>query len=135
MTASIIGILQLTTTLTGYINNVRNATAEQRMVAIEASNLYGLLTSLRLRIEAVRFADPLLQQIKILGLRNGPLDQLKDTLQKMVDRIPTVSSTSMRDQIKSALRWEFTKAEIDGALKRMERLKSLITCVLTNDVL
>src|SRR5258708_24785307 len=33
--------LELTTTLTGYINDVRHVTREQKKVAVETSNLYG----------------------------------------------------------------------------------------------
>jgi hypothetical protein len=64
ITASIIVILQLTTTLTGYINDVRHATREQAKVAVEASNLYSLLTSLRFRVEEARSDDPWLNQVK-----------------------------------------------------------------------
>ena len=130
--ASIISILQLATTLTGYLNSVRNATAEQREVAIEASNLYGLLTSLRFRVEAAQSADPWFQQVKLLGLKNGPLDQLKNSLETMIRKLS--SSSRKRDQIKSALMWNFTKSEVEEVLKRMERLKSLITCALTTDL-
>jgi hypothetical protein len=49
MTASIVTVLELTTTLTGFINDVRHATREQAKVAIEASSTYSLLTSLRFR--------------------------------------------------------------------------------------
>lgn len=58
MTAGIIAILQLTTTLTGHINDVRHATTEQVKVAVEASNLYSLLASLRFQVEAARSDDP-----------------------------------------------------------------------------
>lgn len=132
MTASIVTILQLTTTLTGYINDVRHATAEQAKVAVEASNLCGLLTSLRFRVEAVRSDDPWLNQVRMLGIHDGPLDQLKDVLERMVGQI---SSSRKRDQIKSALMWKFTKSEVENALKRMERLKSFINCALTGDLL
>ena len=133
VTASIIAVLQLTGTLIGYLNDVRNASSEQRNVAIEASNLYGLLTSLRYRIEAVQSVDdPWLQQVKMLGLENGPLDQLKDTLETLVGKVGL--SSRKRDQIKSALTWQWTKSEADQALQRMERLKSLINCALTNDL-
>lgn len=44
MAASIVAVLQLTSSLVDYINETRNATAEQKKVAIEASNLYSLLT-------------------------------------------------------------------------------------------
>ena len=132
LTASIIAILQLTTTLTSYINNVRHATREQAKVAVEASNLYSLLTGLRFRVEEARSDDPWLNQVKLLGNKNGPLDQFKDVLEKMVEQI---SSSRKRDQVKSALTWKFTKSEVEDALKRMERLKSLIQCALTEDLL
>ena len=132
MTASIIAILQLTTTLNGYINDVRYATAEQAKVAVEASNLYSLLTSLRFRVEAARSDDPWFKQVKMLGIHDGPLDQFKDVLEKMMRQI---SSSRKRDPIKLALTWKFTRSEVDDALERMERLKSLINCALTGDLL
>ena len=132
MTASIIAILQLTANLTGYINDVRHATTEQAKVAVEASTLYSLLTSLRFRVEAARSDDPWFNQVKMLGTQNGPLDQFKDVLERMVGQI---SPSRKRDRIKSALTWKFTKSEIENALKRMERLKSLINCALTEDEL
>ncbi len=132
MTASIVAILQLTTTLTGYINDVRHATAEQAKVAVEASNLYCLLTSLRYQVEAVRSDNPWFNQVRILGIHDGPLDQFKDVLERMVGLI---SSSRKRDQIKSALMWNFTKSEIENALKQMERLKSFINCALIGDLL
>jgi hypothetical protein len=132
ITASIIAILKLTTTLTGYINDMRHATEEQKKVAVEASNLYSLLTSLRYRVEEARSGDPWLNQMKLLGVENGPLDQFQHVLEKMVGHI---SLSRKRDQIKSALRWNFTKSEVEIALKQMERLKSLMQCALTGDVL
>lgn len=132
MTASIIAILQLTTTLTGYINDARNATREQAMVAVEASTLYSLLTRLRFRVEAAQSDDPWFNQVRMLGTQDGPLDQFKDVLERMVGQI---SPSRKRDKIKSVLTWKFTKSEVENALKRMERLKSLINCALTEDLL
>lgn len=132
MAASIIAVLQLASTLTGYFNDVRNATAEQAKVAVETSNLLGLLTSMRFRVEAARSDDPWFNQVKLLGIKNGPLDQLRDTLEKIVEK---TSSSRKRDKLQSAILWKFTKSEVDDALNRMERLKSLITCALTNDLL
>ena len=131
MTASIIAILQLTRTLTGYINDVRHASTEQAKVAVEASSLYGLLTTLRFRVQAARSDDPWFNQVKILGIHGGPLDQFNDILERMVGQI---SSSRKRDQIKSALTWKFTKSELENALKQMERLQSRINCALTGDL-
>jgi hypothetical protein len=132
MTATIIAILQLTTSLTGYFIAMMKTTTEQARLAVEASNLYSLLTSLRFRIEAARPDDPWFRQVKMLGTQNGPLEQLKDILETMVKQI---SSSRKRDQIKSAVLWKFTKTDMENALTRIERLKSLITCALTSDLL
>ena len=132
MTASIVAVPQLTTTLTSYIHSVRHATAEKAKVAVEASNLCSLLNSLRYRVEAIRSDDSWFNQVRMLGIYNGPLDQLKDILKKMVEQI---SSSRRRDQIRSALTWKFNKSEVENALERMERLKSLINCALSGDLL
>jgi hypothetical protein len=132
LTASIITILQLTSTFTNYVNNARNTTKEQAQLAVEASSLYTLLTKLRFRVEGARSDDPWFDYVRLLGAENGPLDQFKDVLETMVNKLP---SSTKRDQIKSVLLWKFTKKEVENALARMERLKSLINCALTNDLL
>ena len=132
LTASIVSVLQLTSALTSYISEARNATADQAKVAVEAGNLYSLLTALRFRVEEARSDDPWFNQVKLLGIENGPLDQFKDILKIMVNEMPL---SRKRDQIKSALLWKFTKKEVENALARMERLKSLINCALTNDLM
>jgi hypothetical protein len=134
MTASIIAILELTSKLTSYLNDVRKATQEQKQVAMEASNLYSLFTTLRFRVEEAQSGDPWFNQVRLLGVDNGPLDQFKGILEKMLDRISTLSS-SKRTQVKSALTWKFTKQEVDNTMKRMERLKTLIQYALTNDLM
>ena len=131
LTASIIAVLQLTSTLTSYINDARNATKEQAQVAVEASNLYNLLTTLRFRVEGAPSEGPWFNQVKLLGTKNGPLDQFKDILEAMIKQLP---SSETRHQIKSTLLWKFTKKEVENALARMERLKSLVSCALTNDL-
>jgi len=132
LTASIIAVLQLTSTLTSYINDVKNATTERAQVAVEASSLYNLLTTLRFRVEGARSDDPWFNQVKLLGIKNGPLDQFKVILETIVGQL---STSGKRDQIKSILLWKFTKKEMQDALTRMEQLKSLINCALTNDLI
>ena len=132
LTASIIAVIQLTSTLTSYLNEVRKATAEQAEIAVEASNLFHLLTTLRFRVEASRSDDPWFNQVKLLGINNGPLDQFKIHLEKMMDQL---SSSRKRDQIKSIFLWKFTKKEAENTLARIERLKSLISYALTDDLM
>ena len=88
VTAGIIAVLQLTSTVASYISDARNANAEQQKVAIEASNLSSLLTRLRFRVEEAENSqsdDPWFNQVKRLGIENGPLEQLKNILETMVN--------------------------------------------------
>jgi hypothetical protein len=132
MTASIIAVLQLTSTLTSYLNDVRNATKEQAEMAVEASNLYTLLTNLRFRVEGARSDGAWFTHVRALAVRNGPLDQFKDVLENIVEHI---SPSRKRDRALSALVWRFTKKEVDTALQKIERLKSLVNYALANDLL
>ena len=132
MTASILTILECVTELTGYINSVRYASKEQQNVAIEASNLYGILTNLRFRIEAVKsIDDPWFRQLKALGTEHGLLSQMKSTLEDLMK--PIRQSNKKRDQLRSALTWNWTKTQVVEALARMERFKSCITLALSSD--
>lgn len=132
MTASIITIIKLTTDLTNYLNDVRQATSEQKKVAVEASNLYSLLLNLRFRVEEAQSDDPWFNEVKLLGADNGPLAQFKHILERLVEQITT---SRTRDRVKSALTWKWAKSEVDEALKQMERLKTLINISLNNDTL
>ena len=132
LTASIIAVLQLTTTLISYINDTKNAPKEQANLAVEAGNLYALLIQLRFRVEEARSNEPWCNQVKLLGTGNGPLRQFKIHLEALVDTLPT--SSGKRAQIKSALGWKFAQKEVQGTLARIERLKSLINLALMNDL-
>lgn len=134
VTASIIAVLQLTSTVTSYLHDTRNATAEQAKVAVEAANLYSLLIALRFRVETAQSNDPWFNHVKLLAVSNGPLEQFKEALESLVKELQP-SENRARDHIKSALRWTFTKKEVENALRRIERLKSLINCALTNDLM
>lgn len=138
MTAAIITVLELTERLTSSMKHIINASSEQKKVAIEASNVYNLLLNLRFRVEEAEQAakaglsDPWFNRVKLLGVEGGPLDQLKKCLEQLVkETVPT----KKRDQIKSALKGEFRKAEIDKNLQQMERLTTLVNCALTGDVM
>ena len=130
VTASIIAILQLTSKVIEYIDDVRDAPKERARLAIEASNLYSLLIILRYRIEDGRSNEAWYTAIRLLGVQNGPLDQYKDALEQLQRKI--VSGSGIK-KIGHALLWKFSKEEITGLLSRMESLKSLIQIALEMD--
>lgn len=130
VTASIIAILQLTNKVIEYLGDVQDAPKDRARLAVEASNLYSLLITLRYRLEEGRSNEAWYTAVRSLGVQNGPLDQYKDTLEQLQRK---VTSGSGIKKIGHALVWKFSKEEAIGLLSRMESLKSLIQIALEMD--
>lgn len=130
ITASIIAILQLTSKVIQYLGDTKDAPKERGRLAIEAANLYSLLTTLRYRVyEASGSNEPWYNAVKSLA---GPLDQYKAVLEELSRKVVVPSGDSV-GKIKHALTWTFNKGDVDRMLSRMERLKGLIQISLEMD--
>jgi hypothetical protein len=88
-TASIIAILQLSTKILTYLNDVGVASKDRAQCAIEISNLYSLLVSLRFRLEEGGASQPWYIAVRALTVENGPLDQFKQALELLQTKIMT----------------------------------------------
>ncbi|MCJ1402435.1 hypothetical protein MMC11_005655 [Xylographa trunciseda] len=130
LAASITALLQLTSTVVGYLNNVKEASKERAQVAVEASMVYSLLTSLKYRVEDADPDDAWYTAVRVLGQENGAIDQYQAALELLAANLDTRHGT----KIGRALMWKFDKVEIMGILSKIERLKSLISVALTNDL-
>ena len=130
ITASIIALLQLTNTVIGYLNDVKDASTDRARCALEASNLYNLLVTLRFRLEEGRSNEPWYAAVRALGVENGPLDQYKHALEQLQTKI-----TSGRgiNKMGNTLLWKYIKEEVTSILSRMERLKTLVQIALEMD--
>lgn len=132
ITASILAILKLTESLTKFIIDTNRATNDQQKLAAEANSLTGLLIQLHCRVKEARSNDPWFNHAKFLVANNGPLEQFQHILEKIVQQ---TTSFSNRERLQAALTWKWTKSEVNDALNRIERLKTLINIALTNDAL
>jgi hypothetical protein len=131
VTASIIAILQLSSKVIGYLNDVKEASKDRARCAIEATNLHSLLTNLRFRLEEGDVSTSWFTAIRGLNTENGPLDQFKEALQLLQDRM--IERKSRFGQAVNVLTWKFKKEEIDPILQTMERLKTLVGIALQMD--
>jgi len=131
-TASIAAVLQLTGTVLGYLNNVKDASKDRAKIAIEASIVYSLFTALKYRLEEAETSDPWYQGIRSLGVDNGPLDQFKAALELLASKL---NPGNRFRKLGRALMWTFTKTEVADILSKIERLKTLINLALANDLL
>ena len=132
VTASVIAVLQLTHSVIGYLNDVKNAPEEWQDCTIEASNLHSLLTSLRFRLEKAQTQpqDPWYTTARALNVENGPLDQYKRALEQLAT---TVDGSDGTKKLRTRLVWKFKKTEVAGLLRRIERLKSFVSLALGED--
>jgi hypothetical protein len=128
--ASIIAVLQLTNSVVGYLNDIKDAPKECQQCTIEACNLQNLLTNLRYRLEQARAGDPWFTAVRALNVENGPLDQYKQALEQLRSKVDVGSSAN---KMKRSLIWKFSKVEVAGILARMERLKSVVSIALEED--
>jgi hypothetical protein len=131
-TASIIAVLQISSKVVGYLNDVKDAPKDRAKCAIEATNLNSLLTTLRFRLEEGGSNTSWYTAVRALGVENGPLDQFKQALELLQNNM---TGGGRLTKTCDALVWKFKKEEITSILGRMERLKTQIQLALQIDQL
>ena len=130
ITASIVAVLQLTSTLIEYTSSVKDASKDRAQCANEALNLYNLLFRLRSRLEEANSNERWYAAVRDLAVKDGPFDQYKHALEQL---LPKVASASGIKKIGNALLWKFSKEEVTNILLRIERLKTLVQIALEMD--
>lgn len=130
VTASIITVLDLTAKVISFLNGIKNASKERATCAIEASNVFNLLTNLRYRLEEATPGDPWFTAVRALGMENGPLDQFKGTLEELIAKLTLGNAFKKMGR---AIVWKLEKAEVNDIISRIERFKSLIQIALEMD--
>ncbi|KAF1935332.1 ankyrin, partial [Clathrospora elynae] len=128
--ASIISVLQLSAKVLTYLNDVKDASKDRAKCAVEASNLHSLLLNLRFRLEEGTANTSWYTAIRALAVDNGPLDQFKQALETLQNRM---TNGGQLKKASEALMWKFKKEEIAGILDRIERLKLLVEIALQMD--
>lgn len=119
-------LLDGTVKLVGYVNKVKKAPQSRAMLAMEATTLLGLLTSLKYRIEQAESEhQPWYIGVQSLGDKFGPLVQLNDEMKTLNSRL--------EPRFGGSLAWPFSEPSIKDTLRRIESLKSHIGLVLQDD--
>jgi len=130
ITASIIAIIQLTTKVVSYLQDVKHAPRECQQCAIEASNLLSLLINLRYHLESATKEDPWFTAVTALNVENGPFDQYRQALEELSCKVRIQEEL---EKIKRRVVWTLNKGEVERILQRMERLKGLVSIALELD--
>ncbi|KAF1996905.1 hypothetical protein P154DRAFT_397109, partial [Amniculicola lignicola CBS 123094] len=130
VTASIIAVLQLSTKVLGYLNDVKDASKDRTQCALETSNLYNLLFSLRAQLEEGDATKEWYTAVRALAVENGPLDQFKQALEMLQARMTDGGRLKKAGDM---LMWKFKKEEMASIFGRIERLKTLVEIALQRD--
>ena len=130
ITAGIIAVLQLTSSLTTYLLEIKSASKDRVRYLQEASDLSKLLVDLKLRLEDAGPEDPWMAAAQELAVENGPLDQYKAALKRLISK---VSPDSKLKKFGEKFTWNFTNAEVKDIFSKIERLKLLIQIALEMD--
>jgi hypothetical protein len=128
-TASIIAILQLSTKILTHLNDVRIASKDRARCAVEISNLYSLLVSLRFRLEEGGASQPWYIAVRALTVKNGPLDQFKQALKLLQAKMMT--DGGWLKQASETLMWKFNEDEVASILAG----KTMIAAITINSLL
>lgn len=124
---SVIAILQLTSSVIRYLNDVKDASKERAQFAIEASNLYNLLVQLKFRLEESPSNEPWYTSVREFDFENGFLDQYRHALERLSAK---VKDKSRLKNLGNALVWTSIKEDVASILTQIERLKRLVTIAL-----
>jgi hypothetical protein len=130
VTASIVAVLQLTSKVIEYLNDVTDASADRARCAIEASNLYTLLLTLNYRLAEESSNEPWYAAVQALAVPKGPLEQYRHALEQLQAKLITGKGLT---KMRNAMLWKFTKEEVASILSRMERVKTLVQIALEMD--
>ena len=130
ITASVIAIIQLTSSIIGYLSDVKDAPKECRQCNREALNLQSLLVNLRYHLDEDTANKRWYNAVRALADPDGPLEQYEQALKQLQSKIMTEDRPQ---RVRQMLCWRLNKAEVASILARMERLKSLVTIALEKD--
>jgi len=132
ISASIVAVLQISGVFITYLKDVHDAPHDRINFLAEISGLDGLLDALQKRVQEAKSGDPWLAELQALGVENGPLGQFKSDLKRLAAKLEPVDGIK---EVGRRLTWKFNKTEIKDILSKIERMKTLITFALTNNIL
>ncbi|KAL9629066.1 MAG: hypothetical protein Q9204_005491 [Flavoplaca sp. TL-2023a] len=130
LTASVTQLIDITAKAIKYLNSVKEASKERAGLFQEASSLLPLLVNLQARVNAAKPSEPWFNDVGLLGIENGPLDQLRKALVQLTEKLKPKRGV---EKAARALIWTLDKAFCDNILHKIERVKSSVSLALQGD--
>jgi hypothetical protein len=133
LAASIAGLVELAFQIVGYFNAVKAGEEEKGRLRDEISSASFLLLMLKDRASPSSPNATSLQTATALASRYGPLNQFKECLELVADKIAGGSGKGRLRSAVTSMSWPFKKSEIAQLLASLERQKALFNLALQDD--
>jgi len=130
LAASIVSLIEVTTKVVKYLDDVKDAPKERAELASEANILLGLLHSLKNRVDQANLTDPWFVGLQSLDVPGGLLHQYKESMHKLAKKLEPAHGVK---KVGKALVWAIDKQEVKEVLTKIERLKTTIGLELQKD--
>lgn len=127
--ASIVAILQATTTAVKYIAEVRDSSSECSKLLVELSMTSGVLDSLQILLETSH-RDTWLVTAKSLAKPQGPLAEFERLVNTIISK---VSPATGLKKVGKAITWPFKREEVKDMMAALERQKTMFVLALELD--
>jgi hypothetical protein len=127
VSASIIAVLQLSSTVFGYLKDATEASGDRKRLLDEVTSLHFLLFPLVDQIKEAEGDDTWSASLRSLKTPGGPLEQFRVELQRVASKLERVAGVK---KFGKAINWPFQKEEVKEILFTIERQKSLFSLAL-----
>ncbi|KAL9629558.1 MAG: hypothetical protein Q9204_005200 [Flavoplaca sp. TL-2023a] len=129
--ASLGQLIEFTLKTIKYLNSVKDASKDRTRLLKEVPSLLSLLVSLKTSIDEKQ-SDTWFDGIKLLAVKDGPLDQLRDTLKQLIDKLKPRKGLQ---KVARNMIWTLDKDYCEDLLRQIDRAKSTIGLALHGDTL
>ncbi len=131
ISASITALLQLTSTVIQYMNEVKGTPEDRRRILSELASVNGVLFILQDQADQAKQGDQWSSTFLSLSVAEGPLDQFRRALERLSSKLAP-PATGLK-KLSRAIVWPFQKEEIKEILGSIERQKALLNLARQND--
>ena len=130
VSASIVALLKLSSTVIGYLSDVKSGPRELQKLRLEVCSILPILSILQDEAEQAKSGGRWSSTLLSLDVPNGPIQQFRAALKQLETKLALVKG---RKKVGKALTWPFEKEETLEILATIERQKLLFTLARQND--
>ena len=130
ISASIIALIQLSSTVIGYLSDVKSSHKEQQKIRLEICSTLPMLSILQDQAQQAENGDEWSSTLLSLSAADGPIQQFQKALERLEHKLAPIRGVK---KVGKAFIWPFEKAEIQIILSTIERQKLLFSLARQND--